>query len=130
MAPGGRLWRESLGNPEGGPGIRGRCLTRLLTRRLLRVLAQVVRLYLTGGMCGYDKEGSPIWYDIIGPLDAKGLLLSATKQDLLKTKMRDCERLTQECHRQSEKASDGPVAGEAVPRQQGRPPGTYPRLRG
>ncbi|XP_059532012.1 SEC14-like protein 2 isoform X1 [Myotis daubentonii] len=64
---------------------------------------EVVRLYLTGGMCGYDKEGSPIWYDIVGPLDAKGLLLSATKQDLLKTKMRDCERLTQECHRQTEK---------------------------
>ncbi|ELK31521.1 SEC14-like protein 2, partial [Myotis davidii] len=75
---------------------------------------EVVRLYLTGGMCGYDKEGSPIWYDIIGPLDAKGLLLSATKQDLLKTKMRDCERLMQECHHQSEKASDGPVAGEAM----------------
>ncbi|XP_014397914.1 PREDICTED: SEC14-like protein 2 [Myotis brandtii] len=80
---------------------------------------EVVRLYLTGGMCGYDKEGSPIWYDIIGPLDAKGLLLSATKQDLLKTKMRDCELLTQECHRQTEKASDRPMAGEAVPRQQG-----------
>ena len=54
-------------------------------------------------MCGYDLEGSPIWYDIIGPLDAKGLLLSASKQDLLKTKMRDCELLLQECVRQSEK---------------------------
>ncbi|XP_045441672.1 SEC14-like protein 2 isoform X2 [Pipistrellus kuhlii] len=64
---------------------------------------EVVRLYLSGGMCGYDKEGSPIWYDIVGPLDARGLLLSATKQDLLKTKMRDCERLVQECHSQTAK---------------------------
>lgn len=64
---------------------------------------EVVQLYLTGGMCGYDMEGSPIWYDIVGPLDARGLILSATKQDLLKTKMRDCERLVQECHCQSEK---------------------------
>lgn len=46
-----------------------------------------------------------MWYDIIGPLDAKGLLLSASKQDLLKTKMRDCERLLQECVHQTEKAS-------------------------
>lgn len=77
----------------------------LLTRCLLCVCAQVVQLYLSGGMCGYDMEGSPIWYDIIGPLDPKGLLLSATKQDLLKTKMRHCELLQQECKRQSEKAS-------------------------
>ena len=61
-------------------------------------------------MCGYDLEGSPIWYDIIGPLDAKGLLLSASKQDLLKTKMRDCELLLQECVRQSEKVG-GRTAG-------------------
>uniref|UniRef100_A0A8C0TJ61 SEC14 like lipid binding 2 n=1 Tax=Canis lupus familiaris TaxID=9615 RepID=A0A8C0TJ61_CANLF len=64
---------------------------------------EVVQQYLSGGMCGYDLDGCPIWYDIIGPLDAKGLLLSATKQDLLKTKMRDCERLLQECARQTEK---------------------------
>lgn len=56
-------------------------------------------------MCGYDLDGCPVWYDVIGPLDTKGLLLSATKQDLLKTKMRDCERLLQECVRQTEKAS-------------------------
>lgn len=77
----------------------------LLTRCPFYVFAQVVQQYLSGGMCGYDLDGCPIWYDIIGPLDAKGLLLSATKQDLLKTKMRDCERLLQECARQTEKAS-------------------------
>lgn len=77
----------------------------LLTRCLLCIFTQVVQLYLSGGMCGYDMDGSPIWYDIVGPLDARGLLLSATKQDLLKTKTRDCELLLQECNRQSEKAS-------------------------
>lgn len=54
-------------------------------------------------MCGYDREGSPIWYDVIGPLDPKGLLMSATKQDFLKTKIRHTEMLQQECRRQSEK---------------------------
>lgn len=54
-------------------------------------------------MCGYDREGSPIWYDIIGPLDAKGLLFSASKQDLLKNKFRDCEVLRRECEQQSKK---------------------------
>lgn len=58
---------------------------------------------MTGGMCGYDREGSPIWYDVIGPLDPKGLLFSASKQDLLKNKFRDCELLRQECEKQSQK---------------------------
>ncbi|NWT12162.1 S14L2 protein, partial [Vireo altiloquus] len=63
----------------------------------------VIRKYMSGGMCGYDREGSPVWYEIIGPLDAKGLLFSASKQDLLKNKFRDCEILRHECERQSEK---------------------------
>lgn len=64
---------------------------------------EVIRKYMTGGMCGYDREGSPIWYDVIGPLDPKGLLFSASKQDLLKNKFRDCELLRQECEKQSQK---------------------------
>uniref|UniRef100_A0A8C9BFL9 SEC14 like lipid binding 2 n=1 Tax=Phocoena sinus TaxID=42100 RepID=A0A8C9BFL9_PHOSS len=67
---------------------------------------EVVQQYLSGGMCGYDLDGCPIWYDIIGPLDAKGLLLSATKQDLVKTKMRDCELLLRECACQTEKTGN------------------------
>ncbi|NXV21288.1 S14L2 protein, partial [Cepphus grylle] len=63
----------------------------------------VIRKYMSGGMCGYDREGSPIWYEIIGPLDAKGLLFSASKQDLLKNKFRDCEVLRHECEKQSQK---------------------------
>uniref|UniRef100_A0AAQ6AA91 SEC14-like lipid binding 7 n=1 Tax=Amphiprion ocellaris TaxID=80972 RepID=A0AAQ6AA91_AMPOC len=64
---------------------------------------EVIEKYVSGGMCGYDKEGSPIWYDVIGPLDPKGLLLSATKQDFIKTKIRHTEMLQRECRRQSEK---------------------------
>ncbi|XP_071323028.1 SEC14-like protein 2 [Trachinotus anak] len=64
---------------------------------------EVIEKYVSGGMCGYDREGSPIWYDVIGPLDPKGLLLSATKQDFLKTKIRHTEMLRRECQRQSEK---------------------------
>lgn len=64
---------------------------------------QVIERYVSGGMCGYDREGSPIWYDVIGPLDPKGLLMSASKQDFLKMKIRHTEMLQQECRRQSEK---------------------------
>ncbi|XP_068608739.1 SEC14-like protein 2 isoform X2 [Brachionichthys hirsutus] len=64
---------------------------------------EVIVKYVSGGMCGYDREGSPIWYDVIGPLDPKGLLLSATKQDFMKTKIRNIEVLQRECWRQTEK---------------------------
>uniref|UniRef100_A0A3B5MGQ2 Uncharacterized protein n=1 Tax=Xiphophorus couchianus TaxID=32473 RepID=A0A3B5MGQ2_9TELE len=67
------------------------------------MIRKVIEKYVSGGMCGYDREGSPIWYDVIGPLDPKGLLLSATKQDFLKTKIRHIEMLQRECRRQSEK---------------------------
>lgn len=66
---------------------------------------QVIEKYVSGGMCGYDREGSPVWYDVIGPLDPKGLLRSATKQDFMKTKIRDTEMLRQECRSQSQKVS-------------------------
>lgn len=64
---------------------------------------QVIENHLSGGMCGYDREGSPIWYDVIGPVDTKGLLLSASKQDFIKSKVRDCEILQKECDLQTEK---------------------------
>uniref|UniRef100_A0A3P8ZBL4 SEC14-like lipid binding 7 n=1 Tax=Esox lucius TaxID=8010 RepID=A0A3P8ZBL4_ESOLU len=64
---------------------------------------EVIQRYVSGGMCGYDLEGSPIWYDIIGPLDPKGLMLSCTKQDFMRTKIRDTELLRIECQKQTEK---------------------------
>ncbi|XP_029565833.1 SEC14-like protein 2 isoform X2 [Salmo trutta] len=64
---------------------------------------EVIERYVSGGMCGFDLEGSPIWYDVIGPLDPKGLLLSCTKQDFMRTKIRDTEMLRRECQKQTEK---------------------------
>ncbi|TNM89396.1 hypothetical protein fugu_003630 [Takifugu bimaculatus] len=64
---------------------------------------EVIEKYLSGGMCGYDREGSPIWYDVIGPMDPKGLFLSAPKQDFIKSKIRDCEMLSKECSLQSQR---------------------------
>uniref|UniRef100_A0A8B9H3Y1 SEC14-like lipid binding 7 n=1 Tax=Astyanax mexicanus TaxID=7994 RepID=A0A8B9H3Y1_ASTMX len=64
---------------------------------------EVIEKYVSGGLCGYDREGSPIWYDVIGPLDPKGLLMSASKQDFLRTKVRDSEVLRRECQRQTDK---------------------------
>lgn len=64
---------------------------------------QVLEKYVSGGMCGFDKEGSPIWYDIIGPLDPKGLMMSASKQDFMRTKVRDAEILRRVCEQQSAK---------------------------
>ena len=78
----------------------------LPTRCCCYVFGQVIQQYLSGGRCGYDLDG---WYDIIGPLDAKGLLFSASKQDLLRTKMRDCELLLQECIQQTTKVGRWPT---------------------
>ncbi|XP_014398021.1 PREDICTED: SEC14-like protein 3 isoform X4 [Myotis brandtii] len=64
---------------------------------------EVVQKYMPGGLCGYDRDGCPVWYDIAGPLDPKGLLFSVTKQDLLKAKMRDRERILQQCELQTER---------------------------
>ncbi|CAK6983736.1 SEC14-like protein 2 [Scomber scombrus] len=64
---------------------------------------EVIEKYLSGGMCGYDREGSPIWYDVIGPVDPKGLFLSASKQDFIKSKIRDCEMLQKECTLQTQR---------------------------
>ncbi|KAM9801238.1 SEC14-like protein 2 [Neosynchiropus ocellatus] len=62
---------------------------------------EVIRRYLSGGMCGYDRDGSPVWYDVVGPLDPRGLLMSASKQDCIRTKILHMELLQRECRRQS-----------------------------
>ncbi|KAB1255630.1 SEC14-like protein 4 [Camelus dromedarius] len=65
--------------------------------------SEVIQLYDSGGLCGYDYEGCPVWFDIIGTLDPKGLLLSATKQELIRKRIRVCEMLLQQCDLQSQK---------------------------
>ncbi|XP_055972515.1 SEC14-like protein 4 [Sorex fumeus] len=65
--------------------------------------SEVVERYDSGGLCGYDYDGCPVWFDIIGTLDPKGLLLSASKQELLRKRIKVCEMLLQECERQSQR---------------------------
>ncbi|XP_077730448.1 SEC14-like protein 4 isoform X1 [Canis aureus] len=65
--------------------------------------SEVIQLYDSGGLTGYDYEGCPVWFDIIGTLDPKGLLLSASKQELIRKRIRVCELLLRECELQSQK---------------------------
>ncbi|KAI4882304.1 hypothetical protein NFI96_011117, partial [Prochilodus magdalenae] len=54
---------------------------------------EVLEKYVPGGFCGFDRDGNPVGYDFIGPVDMKGILLSASKQDFIKYKIRECEML-------------------------------------
>ncbi|KAM5189197.1 SEC14-like protein 4 isoform 2-T2 [Callospermophilus lateralis] len=65
--------------------------------------SEVIQRYDSGGLCGYDYEGCPVWFDIIGTLDPKGLLLSASKQELIRKRIKAFELLLQECELQSQK---------------------------
>ena len=68
--------------------------------------AQVIQLYDSGGLSGYDPEGCPVWFDLIGTLDPKGLLLSASRDELIRKRIKICELLLRECELQSQKVSD------------------------
>lgn len=74
----------------------------------------MIQLYDSGGLSGYDYEGCPVWFDIIGTLDPKGLLLSASKQELIRKRIRVCELLLRECELQSQKVSDWVQDGKHV----------------
>ncbi|XP_036908407.1 SEC14-like protein 4 [Sturnira hondurensis] len=65
--------------------------------------SEVIRLYDSGSLFGYDYDGCPVWFEIIGNLDPKGLLLSASKQELIRRRIKNCELLLRECELQSQK---------------------------
>ncbi|XP_043836249.1 SEC14-like protein 2 isoform X2 [Dromiciops gliroides] len=65
--------------------------------------SEVLQLYDVGGLSGYDREGCPVWLDITGCLDIKGLLLSSSKPELLKKRTQILVSLLRECDLQSEK---------------------------
>lgn len=84
---------------------------------------QVVQRYDAGGLCGYDYEGCPVWFDIIGTMDPKGLLLSASKQELIRKRIRVCELLLHECEQQSQKVCERAEGTWRVPSVQRLAPG-------
>ncbi|XP_075389937.1 SEC14-like protein 6 [Tenrec ecaudatus] len=65
--------------------------------------SEVIQQYDSGGLCGFDYEGCPVWFDITGALDPKGLLLSASKQEMIRKRIKTCEVLQHECELQTEK---------------------------
>ena len=46
---------------------------------------QVLEKYLTGGFFGEDKEGHPVFYDFLGNLDVKGIVLIIYKKEITYT---------------------------------------------
>ncbi|XP_044514813.1 SEC14-like protein 4 isoform X2 [Gracilinanus agilis] len=64
---------------------------------------KVLQLYDAGGFCGYDREGCPVWLDITGNIDPKGLIYSTSKEELIKKRTQILEFLLRECELQSEK---------------------------
>nr|UXK97100.1 retinal-binding protein [Haliotis discus hannai] len=64
---------------------------------------EVLQKYLTGGFCGYDKEGSPVRVERYGRLDMKGIMFSCKKLDLEKTKILQCEGTVRDWETQSQK---------------------------
>ena len=61
----------------------------------------MVSSYLSGGLHGYDKQGSPVRYELFGALDMKGLMHAASKSDLVKSKLLACETVLHLCQQQS-----------------------------
>ena len=68
----------------------------------------MLKKYLTGGFCGHDKEGSPVRVELYGHLDMKGLMYSAKKVDLERTKLLQCELTLRDWKEQSKKVRHPP----------------------
>nr|UXK97414.1 retinal-binding protein [Nautilus pompilius] len=64
---------------------------------------EVLQKYLAGGLCGHDKDGSPIKVELFGRMDMKGIMYSTKKSDLEKTKLLQCELTVRDWEKQSEK---------------------------
>lgn len=64
---------------------------------------KVIQEYLTGGICGHDREGSPVRVEMFGYLDMRGLMASTRQSDLEKTKLLQCENIVKDWREQSKK---------------------------
>lgn len=54
---------------------------------------EVLKKYYPGGYFGEDKQGFPIWIDVLGYIDLKGMYFSATKKDIIRYKIYYAEYL-------------------------------------
>ncbi|PVD31384.1 hypothetical protein C0Q70_06796 [Pomacea canaliculata] len=57
------------------------------------VVPEVLQKYYPGGICGQDKQGALVWMDPVGRIDSKGMLKSARKLEILKSKVHLLESL-------------------------------------
>lgn len=64
---------------------------------------EVLEKYRTGGICGRDKSGCPIYIDPYGLIDMKGLLRSAKKIDLHRKFVQVMETVAKLCQEESKK---------------------------
>ena len=64
---------------------------------------QVIQKYMPGGFAGADKDGSPILVELFGYLDFKGMIYSAKKVDIEKSKLKLGEEITEKLEAQSKK---------------------------
>lgn len=57
---------------------------------------EAAKKFSAGGYFGVSKEGIPIWYELLGRIDVRGLLFSVSKKDLIRFRIRETEYLFQE----------------------------------
>ena len=72
---------------------------------VLFILFQVLSKYFAGGICGFDKEGSPVTIELFGNVDWQGLLKSVKKSDFEKYRFWLSERDRKYMKKQSEKVN-------------------------
>ena len=56
-------------------------------------IPEVVEKYYPGGFFGEDRDGCPIWIEVNGYMDVKGMAFSAKKNDIIKARMKLVENL-------------------------------------
>ncbi|KAK2170799.1 hypothetical protein NP493_1141g00043 [Ridgeia piscesae] len=73
---------------------------------------EVMRKYWPGGVCGHDKEGHPILYQLCKDFDTKGMLKSVKKSDIVKLYVYRMEQVMKACEEESKKR--GKIIDQAV----------------
>ena len=74
----------------------------------------MINKYLPGGLCGFDKDGSPIKIELFGYLDMKGIMYSTKKSDLEKSKLLQCEKTIDLWNEQSIRVSGRGIISTCV----------------